>query len=319
MELLNKTNSLVSKAYEGVYTYSEIFHSIQGEGKHTGRNTVWLRLFGCNLNCSGFGQVNPTDPSSWDLPYLNVDLSTITEVEQLPVFERGCDTSYSWSKRFRHLMRTGTTEEICERLIQKITNQYNPNGLFVNGSRQVDLCFTGGEPLLPHSQHTIEEIINHLIAINNCPSLVTVETNGTQLLEEDFYGRISQWWMDTVDLFLSVSPKLFTVSGERPEKAIRPDVLQQYSEFNGQFKFVVSGSKESWDELDSVLEVLQSNERLKEWPVYIMKVGGTLEGQQGSITGHPLSEQEFVGEVLKRGFHYSPRVHINVWGNVVGS
>ena len=44
--------------------YSEIFRSIQGEGIYTGVPTVWLRMFGCNLECNGFGQDDPTDPDS---------------------------------------------------------------------------------------------------------------------------------------------------------------------------------------------------------------------------------------------------------------
>ena len=49
--------------------YSEIFRSIQGEGVYTGVPTVWLRMFGCNLECNGFGQDDPTDPDSYLLPY----------------------------------------------------------------------------------------------------------------------------------------------------------------------------------------------------------------------------------------------------------
>ena len=30
---------------------SEIFHAIQGEGKYTGTNVVFIRLGGCTLNC----------------------------------------------------------------------------------------------------------------------------------------------------------------------------------------------------------------------------------------------------------------------------
>ena len=42
------------------YLYSEVFHSIQGEGHYTGRPTVWLRFFLCNLQCNGFGPVSYT-------------------------------------------------------------------------------------------------------------------------------------------------------------------------------------------------------------------------------------------------------------------
>ena len=41
---------------EKKYYYSEIFHSIQGEGEYTGVPTAWIRFFLCNLQCNGFGQ-----------------------------------------------------------------------------------------------------------------------------------------------------------------------------------------------------------------------------------------------------------------------
>ena len=65
--------------------YSEIFRSIQGEGVYTGVPTVWLRMFGCNLECNGFGQKDPTDPSTYVLPYQEIDLKDISVPEQLPV------------------------------------------------------------------------------------------------------------------------------------------------------------------------------------------------------------------------------------------
>ena len=58
------------------YHYSEIFYSVQGEGRYTGIPTAWLRFFLCNLQCDGFGQKDPTDPKTYKLPYkeINVDL-----------------------------------------------------------------------------------------------------------------------------------------------------------------------------------------------------------------------------------------------------
>ena len=34
---------------------SELFYSIQGEGRYMGVPSVFLRTFGCNFTCSGFG------------------------------------------------------------------------------------------------------------------------------------------------------------------------------------------------------------------------------------------------------------------------
>ena len=72
--------------------YSETFYSPQGEGKYVGVPSLWIRFFLCNLQCDGFGQTDPTDPSSYDLPYEKIDVTEITDVMDLPVFEKGCDS-----------------------------------------------------------------------------------------------------------------------------------------------------------------------------------------------------------------------------------
>ena len=43
--------------------YSEAFYSIQGEGRWVGTPSVFLRMFGCNFECRGFGQGR--DQSKW--------------------------------------------------------------------------------------------------------------------------------------------------------------------------------------------------------------------------------------------------------------
>jgi organic radical activating enzyme len=45
---------------EKTIRYSEIFYSFQGEAEMAGKPTVWIRFFGCNLECNGFGQEHPT-------------------------------------------------------------------------------------------------------------------------------------------------------------------------------------------------------------------------------------------------------------------
>lgn len=322
--LIDKTKALVTHAKDGKYTYSEIFHSIQGEGAYTGRNTLWIRFFGCNLQCNGFGQIDPTDPSTYVLPYKEFDVSTVQRVEDLPVFDHGCDTPYSWSARFKGLMHIKSAEEIGDILIGKITNEFNPNGRFDYDGHRIDLCFTGGEPLLPHVQEAIVAIVDELIDRGNWPYKLTVESNGTQELTKEFKAALIRWKEQcNIDFFFSVSPKLWSVAGERPEKAIKPETvagyywLRPYDNAAGQLKFVCNGTEECWNELESV--VAQFREAGIWWDIFIMKVGATVEGQAGIIPGHDISEPDFVAEVLKRGYHYSGRVHVGIWGNVVGS
>ena len=70
------------------YAYSEIFDSIQGEGEYTGYPTAWLRFYLCNLQCNGFSQDDPTDPSTYKLPYKDFD---IIEIKDLKEFKEKCE------------------------------------------------------------------------------------------------------------------------------------------------------------------------------------------------------------------------------------
>ena len=77
---------------ERTVLYSEIFKSIQGEGHYTGVPTTWLRFFGCNLECNGFGQDDPTDPSTYKLPYKDFDIIDLLEKTESCVELQKCTT-----------------------------------------------------------------------------------------------------------------------------------------------------------------------------------------------------------------------------------
>jgi 7-carboxy-7-deazaguanine synthase len=314
------------------YLYSEIFNSVQGEGHYTGVPTAWVRFFLCNLQCNGFGQDDPTDPLTYDLPYQKIDLHDITEVEQLPVFEKGCDSSYSWSKKFKHLMHRGTAENLVERIVDVLRTPYNPKGYFrhPNSNQVSHLCFTGGEPLMPQSQKAVVEIIQHLKLqhggydgqfhrLGNLPKSVTFETNGTQELTDQFKTFFGNRGLFSRELFFSVSPKLWTVSGEKAKKAIKPDVVKEYYEFAlrvnqrdpiGQLKFVVGSKKEQWEEMESVVD--QFRQAGVHWPVWVMPLGARVEEQEASAG-------DIAVMALERGYNVSARVHTYLFGNAIGT
>ena len=109
---MNTVNTVEKKYY-----YSEIFYSIQGEGHYTGVPTAWLRFFLCNLQCNGFGQIDPTNPDTYELPFEDFDITTVKRVEDLPVWEKGCDSSYTWAKKFKGLMGQETPTVLALSLI----------------------------------------------------------------------------------------------------------------------------------------------------------------------------------------------------------
>lgn len=281
--------------------YSEIFFSPQGEGKFVGVPTVWLRFFTCNLSCDGFGQKDPTKPETYILPYKEIDAKAYTKLEDLPVFSHGCDSSYSWSAKFKHLQHTGTVQEVSDRIRAAL-----PQGKFNCGANVFDMCFTGGEPMLPAAQAAAMALMEHWREERDMPTLTTFETNGTQLIKDDaFFDSFN-----CGNTFMSISPKLFTVSGEKD--AVKPDVIDQYSSLtnHGQLKFVVNGTKECWDELeDAIARIYATN---CQYPVYLMPVGATKDSQES------LSTADVIREAGRRGYTVTPRAHAHWFGNTIG-
>ena len=275
--------------------YSEIFRSIQGEGHYTGVPTAWIRFFGCNLECSGFGQENPKDPSTYVLPYEKIDTTNITSVEELPVFKYGCDSSYSWSKKFVKLQKNETPEVVADRLNKIMT------------SPQFHLAFTGGEPMLKAAQKNQVAIMEHL----NMPPSITIETNGTVPLFPFLQDAQLKYQKDLgTEFFYSVSPKMFSVSGEKD--VVRPKVVKMYHDIsrNGQLKFVSNGTDESWDEIEDA--IVQFRDHGVDYPIWIMPVGALEETQKDNA-------KEIVEQTIDRGYNVSARVHCYIFGNQIGT
>lgn len=292
--------------------YSEIFNSFQGEAGFAGTPTVWLRTFGCNLECNGFGQKDPTDPSSYVLPYQTVELKNFTKLEDLPVFEYGCDSSYSWSNRYKHLVHTDSIEEVAEKLWQHAmllnveeSTFWNSGWRHKDTKQTIQLCFTGGEPGLWDKQ--LAEVVQVLVMKDRTPSLITVETNGTK--EFPYLVEVCNKWH--VALKFSISPKLFSVSGEK--NGVNLAILDRLIlENHGWLKFVVDGSKRCWEELELTLSSLKSLDYLL-WDVWIMPVGATKEQQERPTIA------QIANEGMKRGYKIATRNHTYVYGNVIGS
>lgn len=297
------------------YKYSEIFHSFQGEGAFTGRSTAWIRFFMCNLTCNGFGQKDPTNPDTYVLPYKDFDVDSVDKVEDLPVWDYGCDSSYTWAKKFKHLMADETAPQICDKISNCFSSLDNPRGLFLHPSTGQDthMAFTGGEPML--NQDAIDAILYEFERCENLPRMVTVETNGTQqITNTDLMKRIESTYKELNHMwFWSVSPKLWSTSGEKESRAIKPDVVGEYARLSdhGQLKYVVNGTEESWQEVEEHTKSFRDAGVY--WDVYIMPVGATKEQQEDRQIA------DICMEAMRRGYHVSGRLHCYVFGNQVGT
>jgi len=310
---------------EPLYRYSEIFHSFQGEGEYTGRSTAWIRYFLCQLQCNGFGQKDPTDPSTYELPWEEFDVSQIKRVEDLPVWEKGCDSSYTWAKKYAHLVHRNTPAEICDLIQGVLKHESNPEGLFLNPTtlQYNHMAFTGGEPML--NQDATVAILTEFARRGNIPNYVTVESNGAKgfdksglntyihnnyVLANDFIAETNK---PPREWFWSVSPKLWSTAGEKPSKAIKPEVVAAYAEASdhGQLKYVVNGTPDSWHEVEQYTKLYR--EAGVNWDVYIMPVGATKEEQEDPQIA------EIAMEAMKRGYHVSGRLHCYVFGNQIGT
>ena len=296
---------------EKKYYYSEIFHSIQGEGHYTGVPTAWIRFFLCNLQCNGFGQLNPTDPDSWELPYETFDVSNIKRVEDLPVWDKGCDSSYTWAKKYKHLMGQATPKELADKVIDVLRTDSNPHGWFKHpvSLQHQHLCITGGEPLMPQSQDAFVGVYEELEKQINLPASITFETNGTQKLKDSFKWFLAE---KPTEVFFSVSPKLWTVAGEKADKAIQPEIIRDYYELSnrGQLKFVMGNKDEQWEEMEEVIAKIRYTG--VDYPVWVMPVGAREEEQ--SATAGDVARRAF-----RRGYNVAARVHVHLFGNAIGT
>lgn len=277
---------------------AELFYSLQGEGKYVGVPSVFLRTFGCNFTCSGFGM--PTGKQSVEREPIAINVAQYKSYNDLPLVHTGCDSYASWDPRFKHLSPVLDTDVIVETIMEMLPeNTWNNEHLII----------TGGEPLLGW-QRSYEDLLTHekMKGIKS----ITFETNGTQKLTEDFkkflhtYSRLHK---GNTEIIFSVSAKL-SPSGEKWEEAILPDVVKEYDWFGEvYFKFVVDKETDMY-EIDRAIEAYRGAGIKSD--VYLMPVGGTDQLYFNNFKA--------VAEMaMKRGWRYSPRLQVDIWRNAWGT
>jgi organic radical activating enzyme len=278
---------------------SEIFYSAQGEGRFIGVPSVFLRTFGCNFKCAGFG-MPPGEVSheATDIAAKHVMIQPFAKFEDLPLVNTGCDSYASWHPAFKDLSPLYSTDEIVQKMLA-----LTPNNKWVqeNGN-DVHLVITGGEPLLGW-QKGFEEILAHPLMqdIHN----VTFETNGTQPLHEKFKKFLEEWYFSKREITFSVSAKLSS-SGEKWEEAIKPEIVQEYASWGHTYlKFVVE-TEEHFKEVD--VAVKEYRNAGFDGSVYVMPQGGV-------VTPYAANRVRVADWAVSKGYYYSPRLHVDLWGN----
>ena len=69
---------------------AELFYSIQGEGRYMGVPSIFLRTFGCNFTCDGFG-MSPGEKSN-ERNLVAVNIEKYKSYQELPLVSTGCDS-----------------------------------------------------------------------------------------------------------------------------------------------------------------------------------------------------------------------------------
>jgi len=282
--------------------YSEYFYSVQGEGKWVGTPSVFLRTFGCNLECNGFGQPRDNHMPVEDMPYMQIDVDNYSSVEELPVVDIGCDSSASWSKKYKKLSPFADTYDLAMEL----------DGLLPGSTTfkdHVHLVITGGEPMLGWQKAYVEML--QYPQFDNLTH-ITFETNGSKMVQPvliDYFNSIND--MKT-EVTWMVSPKL-TLTGEDQAVTIQPDVLLAMNKVMNSYinlKFVIR------DEED-IVEVQNAVQAYEDAGVYIESVFLMPEG--ATIEGQMLTEKNVADLCMEYGYKFSPRLHINLFGNSWGT
>jgi len=181
-------------------------------------------------------------------------------------------------------------------LLTPAQNWQMPNG------NDVHLVITGGEPLLGW-QRVYPELLQHekMFNLKN----ITFETNGTQPLHDEFATFLKLWNRGSRELTFSVSAKL-SPSGESWADAIKPTIVKSYEKIGTVFfKFVVE-KPEDFEEVDRA--VAEYRKAGIKGVVYIMPVGGVVSVYNGN-------KFNIADEAMRRGYNYSPRLHVDLWGN----
>ena len=256
--------------------------------------SVFLRTFGCNFKCAGFGMARGETSEEAN----NIDPDLYTDYKTLPLVSTGCDSYASWDPRFKHLSPVLDTDAIAHAIVDTLPHKE---------WRDEHLVITGGEPLLGW-QKQYPDLLDHpkMAGLKE----ITFETNGTQKLSEEFKHYLGEWIAEHWDreITFSVSAKL-PCSGEAWSDAICPEVVREYEQYGTAYlKFVIS-TEEDLKDAERAVEEFRAGGFTGH--VYIMPVGGVERV-------YTLNNRAVAEMAMRKGWRYSDRLQVplfkNEWG-----
>ena len=288
-------------------TYTEIFYSLQGEGRWAGVPSVFFRTYGCNFRCRKFGRTDDFEghnPEVVDIiEMVRAEPEKYKRFEDLPLVTSGCDTYASIYPEFKKFNRQDDVPEIVDQMHAMI-----PHGRWDQdcGSDTVHLVITGGEPLLGYQRRYPEML--ELCRAQGLRDL-TFETNGSQWLypevKDYLFDEFTRTGRDYDRLTFSVSPKL-SASGEAWAEAIKPEIVADYQNFGTVYLKFVIDSEVHFEEVDRAVAAYRAAGF--EGVVYVMPQGGV-------VAPYAENRVNVADWALVRGYYYTPRLHVDLWGN----
>ena len=208
--------------------------------------------------------------------------STFLRLAQCNLHCVWCDTKYTWdwtTYRFEDEVRSEAASDLARR-IRELSNDR--------------LVVTGGEPLLQDA--ALVELLGLLDG--GARPFVEVETNGTIAPNGALIERVDQW---------NVSPKLAN-SGDPERLRWKPEVLSLFHATGRAYLKLVVESTADADEADGLVRSLA-------WPEERVFLMAQAASRARLAEGAPLVS----AEALRRGYRYSPRLHVERWDGARGT
>jgi organic radical activating enzyme len=261
--------------------------------------SVFLRTYGCNFTCQGFGMPRgELSHEAEEIAHTHTMIEAFTEYKSLPLVSTGCDSYASWHPAFKDLSPMIEVDGLAKDIVATLP---------FKEWRDEHLVITGGEPLLGW-QKAYPDLLNQ--SCMKGLKEITFETNGTMRLTEKFKEYLTDWTFgsDEREITFSVSAKL-PAAGEPWKDAIKPKVVVDYENYGYVYlKFVVATEEDIQDALKATQEYRDAG---FQGPVYLMPVGGV-------ESVYALNNKAVALAAMKHGLRYSDRLQVplfkNEWG-----